>query len=336
MENMTLLLRFHHFQVAMTNPKAVASLLQIAPFISLLLLAIFPYPILSTKSSQAFDFLQQLDGCHKGQKVESIHELKQYLRKFGYLDVYYNHTEHVHNNEFDDDLESGIKTYQLNYNLKATGKLDAQTVKQMRMPRCGVPDIVNGKTYMRSGKKDHTNGGNSSSLHSVSLYSFFQGSPRWPDSKSHLTYQLSSTIPVTDLRTLKTVGKRAFARWAEVSHFKFSEATNEAADIVIGFYSGDHGDGSSFDGPGGTLAHSFSPTDGRLHFDAEENWSTNPKQDMMDIETVAVHEIGHLLGLEHSSEPKAIMYPIILFGSQKRKLHGDDVQGIQALYAHIA
>ncbi|KAI3983121.1 hypothetical protein MKX01_030843 [Papaver californicum] len=324
----------------MTNPKAAASLLWVAPFISVLLLAIFPHPILSTKSFQAFDFLQQLDGCHKGHKDESIHELKQYLRKFGYLDVYNNHTEHEDDDEFDDNLESGIKTYQLNYHLKATGKLDAQTVKQMSMPRCGVPDIVNGKTSMRSGKKKHIHRGrkNSSLLHSVSHYSFFQGSPRWPASKSQLTYQFSSTIPVTYLKTLKTVGSRAFARWAEVSHFKFSEAKDEdnEADIVIGFYSGDHGDGSSFDGPGGLLAHSFSPTDGRLHFDAEENWSTNPGQDMMDIETVAVHEIGHLLGLEHSSEPKAIMYPTILFGSRKRKLHGDDVQGIRALYGHIA
>ncbi|MCL7022335.1 hypothetical protein MKW94_029300 [Papaver nudicaule] len=319
----------------MTNPKAAASLLQTAPFISLFLLAIFPYPILSSKYFQSFDFPQQLDGCHKGQTVKSIHEIKQYLRKFGYLDVYKNHTEHEDNDEFDDILESGIRTYQFNYHLKATGKLDAQTVKQMRLPRCGVPDIVNGKTSMRSGKKKHTKGGKSSSVHSVLHYSFFQGSPRWPASKSHLTYQFSSTIPVTDLKTLKTVSSRAFARWAEVSHFTFSEATDEA-DIVIGFYSGDHGDGSSFDGPGGMLAHSFSPTDGRLHFDADENWSTNPGQDMMDLETVAVHEIGHLLGLEHSSEPKAIMYPTILFGSLKRQLHGDDVQGIRSLYGHLA
>ncbi|MCL7049211.1 hypothetical protein MKW94_017877 [Papaver nudicaule] len=282
----------------MTNPKEAASLLQMTPFISLFLLAIFPYPIVSSKYFQSFDFPQQLDGCHKGQTVKSIHEIKQYLRKFGYLDVYNNHTEHEDNDEFDDILESGIRTYQFNYHLKATGKLDAQTVKQTRLPRCGVPDIVNGK---RSGKKKHTKGGKSSSVHNVSHYSFFQGSPRWPSSKPHLTYQFSSTIPVTDLKTLKTVSSRAFARWAEVSHFTFSEATDEA-DIVIGFYSGDHGDGSSFDGP----------------------------------ETVAVHEIGHLLGLEHSSEPKAIMYPTILFGSLKRQLHGDDVQGIRSLYGHLA
>ncbi|RZC80153.1 hypothetical protein C5167_042725 [Papaver somniferum] len=61
---------------------------------------------------------------------------------------------------------------------------------------------------------------------------------------------------------------------------------------------------SHFDGPGGLLAHSFSPTDGRLHFNAEESWSTNPWKDLMDIETVAVQDIGHLLGLETAQNQK--------------------------------
>ncbi|OVA14349.1 Peptidase M10 [Macleaya cordata] len=315
----------------MTNPKAPSPLQLVAAFL-LFLLAIFPQPILSQKGhQQPFEFLQHLEGCHKGQTVKGLHEVKQYLKKFGYVNVNNNHTEHANDDEFDDLLESEIKTYQLNYHLKVTGNLDAQTVKQMMMPRCGVPDIVNGTTSMRSGKKKHH--GQSSSLHTVSHYSFFPGSPKWPSSKTQLTYGFSSSVPVTDIPTLRAICSQAFARWADVSHFTFVEgAAGDQTDIVIGFHRGDHGDGSSFDGPGGTLAHAFSPTIGMFHYDAEETWSTNPGPGMMDLESVAVHEIGHLLGLGHSSEPNSIMFPSISSGVKKRELHGDDVQGIRHLY----
>lgn len=52
-----------------------------------------------------------------------------------------------------------------------------------------------------------------------------------------------------------------------------------------------------------------------------------------DLETVALHEIGHLLGLDHSSEPNAIMFPVIPSG-QAKSLHDDDIQGIRELYSY--
>lgn len=45
------------------------------------------------------------------------------------------------------------------------------------------------------------------------------------------------------------------------------------ADVEILFASGDHNDGFPFDGPGGILAHTFAPTDGRMHFDESEVWN---------------------------------------------------------------
>ncbi|KAG5224566.1 metalloendoproteinase MMP [Salix suchowensis] len=103
-------------------------------------------------------------------------------------------------------------------------------------------------------------------------------------------------------------------------------------DLVIAFYSGNHGDGDPFDGPGKILAHAFFPQDGRLHYDADENWSTDPAMDQYDLESVSVHEIGHLLGLQHSNNNESIMYPSIHIGRKKRDLAQDDIDGIHALY----
>ncbi|KAF8403188.1 hypothetical protein HHK36_011285 [Tetracentron sinense] len=63
--------------------------------------------------------------------------------------------------------------------------------------------------------------------------------------------------------------------------------------MVIGFHRLNHGDNAPFDGPGGTLGHSYAPTNGRFHYDANERWSTNPSPGVMDLESVAVHKIGH-------------------------------------------
>jgi hypothetical protein len=48
--------------------------------------------------------------------------------------------------------------------------------------------------------------------------------------------------------------RRAFERWARVIPVEFVEITDDA-DITVGFYEGDYGDGAPFDGPLNVLAH---------------------------------------------------------------------------------
>ncbi|GAB2297304.1 hypothetical protein Dimus_031415 [Dionaea muscipula] len=98
------------------------------------------------------------------------------------------------------------------------------------------------------------------------------------------------------------------------------------------FATGAHGDGEPFDGPGGVLGHSTLPPRGDSHYDADENWSSNPGPFEFDLLSVMIHEMGHVLGLGHSSVPEAIMFPSINPMEIKRRLARDDIVGIKTLY----
>uniref|UniRef100_A0A0E0F0X1 Peptidase metallopeptidase domain-containing protein n=1 Tax=Oryza meridionalis TaxID=40149 RepID=A0A0E0F0X1_9ORYZ len=182
---------------------------------------------------------------------------------------------------------------------------------------------------------------------SGAAFTFLRGRPRWNRPDMRLTYAVSPMATVDHLPrdAVREAFRSAFARWAEVTPLRFAEAERyEEADIRVGFYlhaSGAGGDGcghiddkSSRDGP--LLAHSFPAKDGRIHMHAARRWTVDLDRDTaaaaVDLESVATHEIGHVLGLGHSSSKSSVMYRYVRYRERKVDLTEDDVHGVQELY----
>ncbi|KAK4783382.1 hypothetical protein SAY86_007756 [Trapa natans] len=263
--------------------------------------------------------LEPANSSHFG----SLDEVRLYLERFGYKEKFPGDPNGSNSTEA--SLFAAISLYQEKNHLNVTGKLDPETEAAMMTPRCGMPDIFPADHY-------HHHHGGGKLFHAVAHYSFFRNMHPW--TKRDMTYRFKYTAPRVSLADLRAIFDRVFQRWSAVTTFKFREAGNgERADISIGFFTWNHGDGKPFDGPGHVVAHAFAPQDGRLHFDGSEHWSTvNPTRTQIDLESVAMHEMGHILGLMHSTVKNAIMYPSFHPGGIKRELQKDDIDGIHALY----
>jgi hypothetical protein len=120
--------------------------------------------------------------------------------------------------------------------------------------------------------------------------------------------------------------RNAFNAWANVSALTFTEMTNPAGvDIELRWAINEEG----FGYPGDTLAFAFFPRyGGDVFFDDAEIWSLYDGGGA-DLYVVAVHEIGHALGMDHSADTSAVMYA---FSGGVSDLGSDDIAGIQRLY----
>ncbi|MBD3288025.1 matrixin family metalloprotease, partial [candidate division KSB1 bacterium] len=121
------------------------------------------------------------------------------------------------------------------------------------------------------------------------------------------------------------------------------QVSDQPIAIDISWRSGNHGDGNqnAFDGAGNVLAHCFFPSDinsepiaGDLHFDEAETWVIGPDDPVngsFDLYSIALHEAGHGLGLNHSDDPTAVMFASY-GGPPFGDLRDDDIDGIRSLY----
>ncbi|KAM9221314.1 stromelysin-2 [Dugong dugon] len=200
-----------------------------------------------------------------------------------------------------------IKEMQKFLGLEVTGNLDSNTLEVIRKPRCGVPDVGH--------------------------FTTFPGLPKWR--KTHLTYRIVNYTLDLSRDAVDAAIEKALKVWEEVTPLTFSRIYKGEADIMISFAVREHGDFFPFDGPGATVAHAYPPgpgINGDVHFDDDEQWTEDTSGTNLFLS--AAHELGHSLGLFHSDNPEALMYPLYnpLTDLARFRLSQDDVNGIQSLY----
>jgi hypothetical protein len=145
---------------------------------------------------------------------------------------------------------------------------------------------------------------------------------------ANLTTQVAPSLTVSEMT-------RALNQWPKYANVHFTPGLDAEAPqtVAIKFAEYDHGDGYPFDGAGPILAHTFYPVPtnpepiaGDMHLNGSETWNVGADT---DIYTVTLHEAGHSLGLGHTTDTTAIMYPYYRLGQQ---IANDDINGIQSLY----
>merc|ERR1712142_979792 len=229
-------------------------------------------------------------------------EAVEYLTQFGYIPT---KGDGVEASVDITVLNEAVKDFQIFTGLDPTGKLDSETIKLMKSPRCGNEDRVS--NYVLGGSKWKKK---------VLTYSI-------------LNYPTAKGISKSDVDQ-KT--REAFDMWEEVTTRRFKKTNPRSADIKIKFSKYNHGDGMPFDGKGGNLAHAFYPQfGGDVHLDDSELWSVKPNVGTQILQTLA-HQFGHSLGLSHSQEPGSFMAPLYKDWDTNLCLGEDDKKGIQALY----
>jgi peptidoglycan hydrolase-like protein with peptidoglycan-binding domain len=252
-----------------------------------------------------------------GPRVTQVHD---FLMRYGYFENATLRRTHpdwqpvvsrlpARSDTFDETLQEGVRAYQKLMGISQTGVVDAATAKLMAEPRCAHPDVDPDKI-------DET----AKWAHSGNVWGSKEVTYRFENYPAH----------VGVAGTQQTI-KEAFDKWRAASWLTFKVLpTDQTAKIVFAWVPNSPIVGNPFPSPN-SVAAAYHPPDGRVFFDSLIDWrGLNPS-----FSKTALHEIGHALGLDHSSVvypngSVAVMYPIV--SVIPSELSRDDEQAIGIKY----
>jgi hypothetical protein len=198
-------------------------------------------------------------------------KVQQYLERFGYLGPEYQRRV------LDEATQKALERFQRRVGLDVTGVLDPPTAARLEEPRCGFPDTRPGFALL-----EHP----------------FPAGCKYDGTRLRYAIVRFSEQATIGEEIAGPAIRAAFDEWQKLISLDFVEvSTAGGPELTIGW--------DPIDIPGNVIADAFppppcgDPTAGQCSFDEEDKWDVEIHDNFFALKPVAVHEIGHLLGLAH-------------------------------------
>ena len=248
---------------------------------------------MATKSIQAFPQVHKTPTLAKGQADPQFAAVQLFLARFGYLpSAGAGAGPAAATGQLDGTTSEALALYQRRHALPVTGEFDDRTrSSDDDAPLRYAGSCPDGVVFLTRCAWPYTN----------LTFAFEDG-----------TNDVGGTTEFQAIRN-------ALATWAAAVPVVFTETgPGQSPDIAIDWRPANDPDHSMVGGilvyadfpPGCSIITNSLPKP--VHFDdSEHQWSIGAAPGDFDVETVGLHELGHILGLQHSNVAGSVMFPSV-------------------------